>query len=112
MRLLSFIQVLLLLGLSAYLLLVTLENPTTVRLPLPLGGGDWTVSVGVAVTGFLLLGVLYAGLLLFPWVWRQAARRRREAKLRAQTEQKLAATLQARLGNLPAASAATPQDAP
>lgn len=115
MRLLSFIQVLVLLLLCAYLLLVTLENPTTVRLPLPLGRGDWSVSVGVAVTGFLVLGVLYALLLLLPSVWRQAVRRRREGQLRQKTEEKLAATLQARLGNLaggtlPEAQTPQPQD--
>lgn len=102
MRLLSFVQVLLLLLLGTYLLLVTLENPMPVRLPLPLGRGDWSVPVGVAVTAFLLLGALYAALLLLPSVWWHSRRRRREGQLRQQTEEKLAATLQARLGSLPA----------
>lgn len=106
MRLVSFVQVLLLLGIAAYLLLVTLENPATVRLPLPLGGGELILSVGMAVTLFLLLGAAYASLLLLPPVWRERLRRRREGREREQVEQRLTATLQARLGAAPPPSTA------
>ena len=98
MRFVSFLQVLLLLTIAAYLLLVTLENPVPVRLPLPLGGGELTLSVGLTVTLFLLLGALYATLLLLPPVWRAQSRRRREGQERVRVEERLTATLQARLG--------------
>lgn len=101
MRFVSFLQVLLLLSIAAYLLLVTLENPVPVRLPLPLGGGELTLSVGLTVTLFLLLGALYATLLLLPPVWRAQARRRREGQERVRVEERLTATLQARLGSMP-----------
>ncbi|GGR90750.1 hypothetical protein [Deinococcus sedimenti] len=113
MRLVSFLQVLLLLGIAAYLALVTLENPGVVRLPLPTGSGELTVPVGAGVTLFLLLGVLFATLLLLPSLWSERMRRTREARLRRQSEDRLTATLQARLGTatLPdpvTASEATP----
>ncbi|WP_412026876.1 hypothetical protein [Deinococcus yunweiensis] len=112
MRLVSFVQVLLLLGIAAYLLLVTLENPATVRLPLPLGGGELTLSVGLAVTVFLLLGAAYASLLLLPPVLREQARRRREGRERARVEERLTATLQARLGALPSSAPTRPDPVP
>ncbi|UBV43276.1 hypothetical protein LAJ19_03410 [Deinococcus taeanensis] len=98
MRLVSFVQVLLLLGIAAYLALVTLENPGLVRLPLPLGSGELSVPVGLGVTVFLLLGALFTGLLLLPGLWQARMRRVREARLRRAAEERLAATLQARLG--------------
>lgn len=101
MRLVSFLQVLLLLGIAAYLALVTLENPGVIRLPLPTGSGELTVPVGMAVTLFLGLGVLFTSLLLLPGLWRERLRRAREARLRRQAEERLTATLQARLGALP-----------
>ena len=100
MRLVSFIQVLLLLGIAAYLALVTLENPGVVRLPLPTGSGELTVPVGAGVAIFLALGVLFATLLLLPGLWRERVRRGREARLRRQAEDRLTATLQARLGSV------------
>lgn len=99
MRLVSFLQVLLLLGTGAYLALVTLENPGVVRLPLPTGRGELTVPVGLGVSIFLVLGVLFAALLLLPGLWRERVRRRRETRLRRQAEDRLTATLQARLGS-------------
>lgn len=101
MRLVSFLQVLFLLGLLAYLALVTLENPGLVRLPLPLGGGEFTLSVGAGVTVFLLLGAGFMGLLLLPGLWNERRRRAREARLRREAEARLTATLQARLGAAP-----------
>ncbi|TDE86085.1 MULTISPECIES: lipopolysaccharide assembly protein LapA domain-containing protein [Deinococcus] len=100
MRLVQFVQVLLLLVLGAYLLLVALENPAPVRLPLPLGRGEWSLPVGWAVTLFMGLGAAYAALLLLPPLWQAGQRRRRAARERAALERRLAATLQARLGSL------------
>ncbi|GGL16422.1 hypothetical protein [Deinococcus radiotolerans] len=105
MRLVSFLQVLLLLGIAAYLVLVTLENPGVIRLPLPTGTGELSVPVGSGVAAFLLLGVLFATLLLLPALWSERLRRAREARLRRQSEERLTATLQARLGG-----AVTPDD--
>lgn len=98
MRLVSFIQVLLLLTIVAYLILVTLENPAVVHLPLPFGRGALTFSVGVTVSLFLLLGAVYALLLLLPPLWAERLRRRRERRERLGVEERLTATLQARLG--------------
>ncbi|MCD0161359.1 MULTISPECIES: lipopolysaccharide assembly protein LapA domain-containing protein [unclassified Deinococcus] len=98
MRLVSFLQVLLLLGIAAYLALFALENPALVRLPLPFGRGELTVSVGVSVSLFLLLGATFMALLLLPGLWRERQRRHREARERRAAEDRLTATLQARLG--------------
>lgn len=108
MRLVSFIQVLLLLVIAAYLVLVTLENPALVRLPLPFGRGELTFSVGLTVTLFLLLGAVYALLLLLPPLWRERTRRQRDTRERRAVEARLTATLQARLGAMPAPDSAAP----
>ncbi|GAA0517021.1 hypothetical protein [Deinococcus depolymerans] len=113
MRLVSFLQVLLLLGTAAYLALFTLENPALVRLPLPFGRGELTVSVGVSVSLFLLLGALFTALLLLPGLWRERLRRQWEARERRAAEDRLTATLQARLGAmLPAAPDPAPEQEP
>ncbi|MEF2280292.1 lipopolysaccharide assembly protein LapA domain-containing protein [Deinococcus sp. YIM 134068] len=104
MRLVPFVQVLLLLALAAYLLLVALENPAPVRLPLPLGRGELSVPAGVAVGGFTALGGAYALLLLLPPLWRAGRRGRRARRERAALEERLTSTLQARLGTLPGAA--------
>lgn len=101
MRLVQFVQVLLLLALGAYLLLVTLENPVPVRLPLPLGRGELVTPLGGAVTLFTGLGAAYAGLLLLPPLLSAGQRRRRAMRERARLETRLAAALQARLGTVP-----------
>lgn len=103
MRLVQFVQVVLLLVLGAYLLLVALENPALVRLPLPLGRGEWLLPLGTAVALFTGLGALYAALLLLPPLWQTRWRRRRDAHERAALESRLTATLQARLGSPPPA---------
>jgi len=116
MRLVSFVQVLLLLALAAYLLLVALENPQVVRLPLPFGRGELNLPVGAAVALFLITGAVYAALLFVPPLWNVRAKRRRDIRERSALENRLAATLQARLGAMvPApttpANSATPTDA-
>jgi len=100
MRLVQFIQVLLLLALGAYLLLVALENPGRVRLPLPLGRGEVLLPLGGAVALFAGLGAAYAALLLLPALWRARHRQRRMVRERDALERHLAAALQARLGTL------------
>ncbi|MFB9994266.1 LapA family protein [Deinococcus oregonensis] len=113
MRLVSFVQVLLLLALAAYLLLVALENPQVVRLPLPFGRGELSLPVGGAVALFLVTGAVYAALLFVPPLWNVRAKRRRDVRERSALENRLAATLQARLGAMtpahPSADAEQPQ---
>lgn len=106
MRLVQFIQVLLLLALGAYLLLVALENPALVRLPLPLGRGEALLPLGGTVALFTGLGAAYAALLLLPPLWRSGQRHRRAARERAALESRLTGALQARLGTVPAAAPA------
>lgn len=106
MRLVQFVQVLLLLALGTYLLLVALENPARVRLPLPLGRGELLLPVGEAFALFLGLGAAYMALLLLPLLWLAGQRRRQAVRERAALESRLTATLQARLGTL------SPQTAP
>ncbi|KEF33701.1 MULTISPECIES: LapA family protein [Deinococcus] len=111
MRLVQFIQVLLLLALGAYLLLVALENPVPVRLPLPLGRGEALLPLGGAVVLFAGLGAGYMALLLLPPLWRSAWRQGRARRERAQLEQRLTAALQARLGTVPPPAAPAPEEA-
>lgn len=102
MRALSYVQVLSLLGLLAYLLLIALENPTPLRFPLPMGRGEWLVPGGVALAGALLLGGLYASLLFLPVLLHAKQRQRQANQSKRQVENMLASTLQARLSALPA----------
>ncbi|RJF73240.1 hypothetical protein D3875_18470 [Deinococcus cavernae] len=101
MRALSFLQVLLLLGLLAYVLLVALENPILLRFPLPMGRGEWLVPGGLALGGFAVLGGLYATLLFLPVLARLLQHSRMEARTLRSLEDRLASTLQARLAALP-----------
>lgn len=107
MRVMSFIQVLLLLTLLAYVLLVSLENPGFVRLPLPMGQGEWLVSTGIAVSLFLLLGGLYVLTLVFPILMRSWSRGRQGLREKRELERLLVSTLGARLQT----GAATPEEA-
>ena len=95
------VQVLLLLGLLAYLLLVALENPELIHLPLPFGRGEWLLSTGATLALFLLLGGLYSALLLLPSLLRGWQRRRQSQRENRALEARLAATLQARLAAAP-----------
>ncbi|WP_225983207.1 hypothetical protein [Deinococcus wulumuqiensis] len=92
-----FVQVLCLLALLAYLLLVGLENPGMVRLPLPLGRGEMLLSTGWAVSLFALLGGGYMLLLLLPPVVRGSLRQRKEGRERRLLERRLTETLGARV---------------
>ena len=108
MRVMPFVQVLVLLLLAGYLLLVALENPQPVRLPLPFGRGEWLTGTGAAMGMFVAVGGVFVALLLLPLLWRQGWRRHVERREHRALEGRLAATLQARLGALPAAGAAIP----
>lgn len=108
MRVIAFIQVILLLGLLAYLLLVALENPGLLRLPLPLGG-EWLLPSGAAVALASVLGALYATLLLLPLVWQEKWLRRRDRQERRQLQSQLTDTLQARIGTLAPTPLSTPE---
>ncbi len=96
MRVVQFVQVVVLLALVGYVVLLVLENPVTVTLPLPFGL-DPTLPLGAVLAVAVLVGALYATLLFIPrllmlrWRWRREVRRRGEAEAR------LRATLQAKL---------------
>lgn len=96
-----FIQVLLLLLLLFYLLLVALENPGVIHLPLPFGRGEYIVSIGATITAFLAAGGVYAAILLLPVLIQKHTQYLNEKREKYATQQRLAQSLQARLGAVP-----------
>ncbi|GAA4023490.1 hypothetical protein GCM10022631_42770 [Deinococcus rubellus] len=98
MRFVQFLQVLLLLLLGGYLLLVSLENPGRVRLPLPFADGEMLLPTGLALGLALLLGAVYCALLLLPPLARLRMRRRADLRRRREAEERLQLTLRSRLG--------------
>lgn len=92
-----FFQVLLFLTLLTYLLLVALENPGLVKLPLPFGQGEWLLSTGLTVALFAVLGGAYVLLLVLPVLLRTWLRRRTEQQERQDLERRLVDTLGARI---------------
>lgn len=92
-----FFQVLLFLTLLTYLLLVALENPGLVKLPLPFGQGEWLLSTGLTVALFAVLGGAYVLLLVLPVLLRTWLRRRTEQQERRDLERRLVDTLGARI---------------
>ena len=92
-----FFQVLLFLTLLTYLLLVALENPGLVKLPLPFGQGEWLLSTGLTVALFAVLGGAYVLLLVLPVLLRPWLRRRTEQQERRDLERRLVDTLGARI---------------
>jgi len=98
MRFVQFLQVLLLLLLGGYLLLVSLENPGRVRLPLPFADGEVLLSTGLALGLALLLGAVYCALLLLPPLAQLRRRRRADIRRRREAEERLQLTLRSRLG--------------
>ena len=92
-----FVQVLLLVTLLAYLLLVALENPGLVKLPLPFGQGEVLLNTGWTVALFAVLGGAYVLLLLLPLVGRLAWQQRTGKRERHALERRLAETLGARV---------------
>ena len=98
MRVMPFFQVFFLLTLLVYLLLVALENPGLVRLPLPFGQGEWLLSTGWTVALFALLGGTYVLFLFLPVALRLWSRQRLALRERRALEDRFVATLGARLG--------------
>lgn len=106
MRFLPYLQVSLLLGLLAYLLLITLENPGLLHFPLPFGHGEWLVSNGVGVILAVMVGSFYSAALLLPALWHEKWLLHQERRGYKQLESQLAATLQARISAIPQAPVA------
>ncbi|AWN23836.1 hypothetical protein DKM44_11865 [Deinococcus irradiatisoli] len=98
MRFVQFLQVLLLLTLGGYLVLVSLENPGRVHLPLPFADGEVLLPTGLALALALLIGALYCALLLLPPLTRLRVLRGRDLRRRREAEERLQLTLRSRLG--------------
>lgn len=99
MRVVLFLQVVVLLALAAYVVLLQLENPVRITLPLP--GGNARLPLGLVLGGGLLLGAAYTAFLFLPALLRAASVRRRERARRKDAEAKLGAALQAKLAATP-----------
>jgi putative membrane protein len=95
MRVVQFFQVVVLLLLLAYSVLVYLENPVLLRLPLLFAGRELVLPAGLALGLGLLAGALYATLLILPRSLRQRVMRRADLLRRRDAETRLQATLQA-----------------
>ena len=95
MRVVQFFQVVVLLVLIGYVVLVYLENPVLLRLPLPFSGRDLVLPAGLGLGLGLLVGALYSALLLLPRYLRQRVLRRSDLQRRRDAETRLQATLQA-----------------
>jgi len=95
MRVVQFLQVVTLLLLLAYGVLVYLENPGLMRLPLLFAGRELVLPAGLALGLGVLTGALYAALLIFPRYLRQRVLRRSDLLRRQGAETRLQATLQA-----------------
>ncbi|WP_110884853.1 lipopolysaccharide assembly protein LapA domain-containing protein [Deinococcus yavapaiensis] len=99
MRVVLFLQVVVLLALAAYVVLLQLENPVRVMLPLP--GGNTSMPLGLVLGGGLLIGAAYTAFLFLPAMLRAASLRRQEQARRREAETKLGAALQAKLAATP-----------
>ena len=106
MRFVQFLQVLLLLLLGGYLLLISLENPGRVKLPLPFTDGQLLLPTGWALGLALLMGAAYCALLLLPPLLSSRLRRTQDARRRREAEEKLQLTLRSRLGDATLGNAA------
>ncbi len=106
MRFVQFLQVLLLLLLGGYLLLISLENPGQLTLPVPFASGELRLPTGLALGLALLTGAAYCALLLLPPLIQLRLRRRREVRRRREAEERLQLTLRSRLGETPLSGSA------
>ena len=95
MRVVQFLQVVLLLFLIGYAVLVYLENPVLLRLPLLFAGRELVLPAGLGLGLGLLTGALYGALLILPRYLRQRLLRRGDLTRRRDAETRLQATLQA-----------------
>ena len=95
MRVVQFLQVVLLLFLIGYAVLVYLENPVLLRLPLLFAGRELVLPAGLGLGLGVLTGALYGALLILPRYLRQRLLRRGDLTRRRDAETRLQATLQA-----------------
>ena len=95
MRVVQFLQVVVLLLLVGYSVLVYLENPVLLRLPLLFAGRELVLPAGLGLGLGVLVGALYAALLVLPRYLRQRLLRRADLQRRKGAEATLQATLQA-----------------
>ena len=95
MRVVQFLQVVLLLFLIGYAVLVYLENPVLLRLPLLFAGRELVLPAGLGLGLGVLVGALYGALLILPRYLRQRLLRRADLTRRRDAEARLQATLQA-----------------
>ncbi len=95
MRVVQFLQVVLLLVLIGYAVLVYLENPVLLRLPLLFAGRELVLPAGLGLGLGVLVGALYGALLILPRYLRQRLLRRADLTRRRDAESRLQATLQA-----------------
>ena len=95
MRVVQFLQVVVLLFLIGYAVLVYLENPVLLRLPLLFAGRELVLPAGLGLGLGVLVGALYAALLILPRYLRQRLLRRGDLTRRRDAEARLQATLQA-----------------
>ncbi len=95
MRVVQFLQVVLLLFLIGYAVLVYLENPVLLRLPLLFAGRELVLPAGLGLGLGVLVGALYGALLILPRYLRQRLLRRGDLMRRRDAETRLQATLQA-----------------
>ena len=95
MRVVQFVQVVVLLLLVSYAVLVYLENPVLLRLPLLVSGREAVLPAGLGLALALLVGALYTALLILPRYLRQRLLRLSDMARRRDAEMRLQATLQA-----------------
>ena len=96
MKVIQYLQVLLLLALLAYVLLLGLENPMPLRIPIP-GVTVLDVPAGWVILATLLVGALYSSLIYVPYTLRRMLREYQERQRRKDLEQRLSSTVQAKL---------------
>lgn len=101
MRVVQFIQVLILLLVVGYGVLVALDNPVLLHLPIPFAEREFLLPAGWTLLGALGIGILYGALLLWPLVWEGQIKVRHNVQRRRQAEASLQATLRARLAPSP-----------
>ncbi|ULH15196.1 hypothetical protein MF271_14750 [Deinococcus sp. KNUC1210] len=95
MRVVQFVQVVVLLLMVGYAVLVYLENPVLLRLPLLVAGREAVLPAGLGLALALLAGALYTALLILPRYLRQRLLRLNDLARRRDAETRLQATLQA-----------------
>lgn len=111
MKVVQYLQVLLLLFAVSYLMLLGLENPVSLRLPL-WNGAALELPAWQVVGGALLAGAAYAALLFTPPALRRALRIQRERGRRKDLEQRLSSTVQAKLAEADRADRSTENKRP